>query len=465
MTFLHLFPRGSIARRIAVALTGLMIMAVLLLAFTVFYVYRGLEKSLIDELIKVESSRLVTRLSNPDGRWQAPFERDMSPLMFAWGETSAMRAPSMPPELRELEPGLHHLEGADSVWYVLVTPLMDGHLYVLYDSIVLEKQSFRFALDLLLIVSVFSILAFLISIRVSRWIVAPLNVLTNRLARWAPGDPEQDSLLTNEADRLMDAFNRVQDQVDRAIADQREFSANLHHEIRTPLTVIRSDAELLLLQARKKWLIQAPTGSSIDSGPVARLQRMIRAVDDITASLESTYYLSQAQNGKIEEVSLHDCVQDILASLQYEAAQAGLVLHNGVDVGQVQTLNRYALMTVMRNIIRNAIQHATPADLRIESMENGLQFTDTGAGIAADELAHVFDRYYSRRRRDSADAQNQQSAVDGIRQSGLGLAIAMRVCTLQEWQLKVESPVQDGRGTRFTVRFVTTPEEFLTNRP
>lgn len=434
-------PERPIARRIAWVLTGLVSLAVTLAALVSYEVYYRMQERMIDELITTESERLVKRVSRFGDRWQGPFEREMAPSMFAWGETAALPAAGMPPELRGLAPGLHYLPRGSSTWHVFVAPAMDGRLYVMYDSIVVEEQERRYALALLSIVAVFSLLAFLVSVRVSRWLVSPLNVLVDRLARWAPGGLQAGVRHANEVDRLMDAFNRVQDQVDAAIADQRQFSANLHHEVRTPLTVIRSDAELLLR-------LQPSDGGN----GAGRLHRIIQSVDEIRQSLESTYGLSQAHGGRQEPVRLRDCVEDVGEGLRVEAADAGLAFVNGVAPEQVERLNRYALLTVVRNIVRNAILHAAPGRLEIRSTPSGLTFTDTGPGIGPAELPYIFDRYYSRRRVDAPDA-GPLPGDEETAQPGLGLAIAMRVCLQQSWTLSAESPVAQGRGTRFTLVF------------
>lgn len=430
-----------IAWRITWALTALVSLAVTLAAAASHQVYRQMQERMIDDLVATESARLVKRVSRFGDSWRSAFERDMGPSMFAWGETPALQAASMPPELRELGLGFHYLPHGEGIWHVLVAEAMDGRLYVMYDSIVVEQQSRLFAWALMSIVLVFSVLAFLVSIRVSHWLVSPLNVLVERLARWAPGGVQACARHTNEVDRLMEAFNRVQDQVDTAIADQRQFSANLHHEIRTPLTVIRSDAELLLRR-------QPPN----DESEAGRLRRIVQSVDEIEQSLESTYGLSQARNGGVEPVGLRDCAEDVGEGLRVEADEAGLVILNEVSPDQLENLNRYALLTVMRNIVRNAILHAAPATLEIRSGPRGLTFTDTGPGISAGELPYIFERYFSRRRVDGGSAESRRDA-EPAGNSGLGLAIAMRVCTLQSWTLTAESPAEQGRGIRFTLIF------------
>lgn len=427
----------SIAWRITLTLTALITLAVGAAALITYAVYVHMEDRMIRSLIQTESARLVTRVSRFGGPWDRPFERDMGPSMYAWGESPQVPAPSLPPELRPLPLGLHALQREHSTWHVAVADAMDGRLYVLYDTVVVEQQEREFARALLAIVLGCSLLAMLISRAVARWLTTPLNLLAQRLDRWVPPPPGASAAAhANEADRLMQAFNRVHDQVDASIADQREFSANLHHEIRTPLTVIRSDAEIMLMQ---------------DAAEALRLQRIVQSVRDIEQSLESTFSLAHERFEDAAPASLRLCVDDVFQSLQLDARQAGLALVNAVDPAHQETLSRHALLTVMRNIVRNAALHAAPATLTVASVPHGLRFTDTGPGIAPDELPHVFDRYFSHRRVDQA-RPDQPRHAPGLHRTGLGLAIAQRVCFMQSWRLDAASPAADGKGACFTLR-------------
>src|SRR5690606_29924338 len=124
---------------------------------------------------------------------------------------------------------------------------------------------------------------------------------------------------------------------------QKEFSSNFNHEVRTPLSLIRTDAELGKREA-----------ASVDKA-VVRFERIMRSADEMAASLEATYYLARAEHGQTEATLLHDCVNDVFTSSASEAAAQGLALHNEVDKDQLRQVNRYMLLTVIRNIVRNAI--------------------------------------------------------------------------------------------------------------
>ena len=114
-------------------------------------------------------------------------------------------------------------------------------------------------------------------------------------------------------------------------------------------------------------------------------------------------------------------------------------------------LDRYALLTVLRNLVRNAIEHAAPATLMASLTGDGaLALRDDGKGIDEADLPFLFRRYFSGRLRDAGGLGRDETA------HGLGLAIAKRVCDMQGWTLTVESSrTGPARGTCFLLRFRT----------
>lgn len=436
--------KATIAQRVAWALTAFVTVVTVLAAGMAFYTHKKMEDRLIDGLVASESRYLDAGLSRGKARWDEPLEREISPVMSAWGEHPSNPAASMPALLRGLDNGIHHIRAESILWHVMVADSLDGKLYVLYDAADHEALARNFGLALFAIALFFIAVSHFMGRRVARWVVSPLQALTDRLEQWAPGSPSFLVARSDEAGRLMEAFNRVQDELDDSIAREREFAANLHHEIRTPLARIRSDSELML---------RLP---AMGEGESRRLRRIMRSVDDVAESLESTYDIAHAEIGAVQALSLSDCVDDVFARLELEAGNARLELVNSVPADHVAILDRYALLTVMRNLVRNAISHAAPAILDVRSIGGGLAFVDSGPGIAADELPNIFDRYYSSRLVDQSRRRGMPGGAGKEGRVGLGLAIARRVCATHGWHLAVESPVQGGRGTAFHLRFPGT---------
>lgn len=437
-------PGLSLVYRVMWAVTGTVVVALALVMTLVYVVHRHMEKQLIDTLIVNESVRMGERLALLGPQWPGTFSRDFSTAMVAWAETPQTPLASLPDSIRSLPWGLHYLQGPSGTWHVAVQPVgMRGTIYVRYDATDSERALRGFGIILLAIVGAFMVASYLVGRRIARLAVAPMQQLTEQLSRWAPGAPGIAIEPTHETTRLMEAFNRMQGQVEDSIAREREFSANLSHEIRTPLAAIRSDGEMLL------------HGGRLPAPDAARVTRIVRAVDGMVASLEGVRGMTQGWRTEPEPVSLRLVVATAFGSLDFDAQGAGLSLANRVPPSVVLTLDRYALLTVLRNLTHNAHHHAAPGHLSVTwSPEDGcLCVTDDGPGIAAAQLPLLFERYYRGRLR---DAGGPETPLVSAHREGLGLAIAKRVAEIQGWHLSVHSPVADGRGTTFRLHVPQT---------
>lgn len=109
------------------------------------------------------------------------------------------------------------------------------------------------------------------------------------------------------------------------------------------------------------------------------------SVEEITQSLESSCSLAHADTSVAEPVNLRRCVQNRVDSLQWDAVNKDLAIHNQVLAWQEWMLVRHTVMMEVRNIVRNAIAHASPAILAIQSSDDGLELIDTGPGIGPKE--------------------------------------------------------------------------------
>jgi signal transduction histidine kinase len=174
-----------------------------------------------------------------------------------------------------------------------------------------------------------------------------------------------------------------------------------------------------------------------------RLRRMMSAVDTVTTGLDSLDALSRGAPGKEEPVSLAQCVDEVWGSLAHVAADAGAVLVNEVPRGDVIEVDRLALMTVLRNLLRNAIEHASPGRCIVSRTPEGLRVADEGPGIPPEDRPFVFDRYFRGRLSDSPDTARTNT--------GLGLAIARQTSELRGWSLEL-APSTD-RGSAFSLSF------------
>lgn len=429
---------STLQRRISVALTAVVLLFVSVQGYLAFSSLERQEDDLVDEIVLSETHRLVERLATglePGLRGGVPLR--LGPNMRAWLLAPGASHEVLPPYLRDLGPGPHMEHLGSLIIHVVIEELPSGRLVVEYDATANEAFVYRFGIFLVLTGIAFVALGWLLSVWVAGIVVAPIRRLANQLADWSPSSTAPTVGTSDEETLLLQAFDQAQRRMDEALANEREFAANVRHEVRTPLAALRTDAELLLLTER------------IGDAGRARLQRMINAVDAVSDAVEAAHALASSAPARPEAVDLSACVDSAWASLQHLNSDATMALRNLVGPnGDHPVLDRQALMTVLRNLLRNAIQHAGPGTCEVRRTDQGLSIADDGRGMAPDILPRIFDRYFSGRRSDSPLTPGGGS--------GLGLAIAEQTALRQGWTLAVRSSA--GKGTVFTLDFAPQAE-------
>lgn len=236
--------------------------------------------------------------------------------------------------------------------------------------------------------------------------------------------------------------------VRRAWEQQRRFVADASHELKTPLTVILANTEIL--QAHPQDTI-ASQGKWVEYiGTEAR--RMKGLVDDLLFLAKS-----DAARDAVFAVSLNfsDTVLNGLLPFEPVAFERGLDLHSDVAPGLLVAGDEGQLGQLVRILLDNACKYAAPAGdgkgavtltLEQEGERACLRVVNTGPVLPPDQLAHIFERFYR------ADAsRTRRSGMDGEEQGGygLGLSIAQSIVERHRGQIVAESI--PGRGTAFTV--------------
>lgn len=250
----------------------------------------------------------------------------------------------------------------------------------------------------------------------------------------------------DEIDRLVIAFQEMSDRIasqlralERNDEQRRELLANVSHDLRTPLASMQGYLEILLLKHGALSPDEARSYLEIAAKHSDRLGKLVRDLFELT-KLEAHDVCPQA-----EAFPLTELVQDVLQKFQLTAEQRGLRLEHRfasavpavrADIGMIER--------VLENLLENAIRH-TPAGgaVRIELDADAehvlVSISDTGRGIAPEDLAQVFDRYYRVDRGEFGNAGN----------AGLGLAITRRIVELHGGSIAVDSTAGVGTTFRF----------------
>jgi signal transduction histidine kinase len=240
-----------------------------------------------------------------------------------------------------------------------------------------------------------------------------------------------------EFGRLGQSFNRMAGELERAEQQRRNLTADVAHELRTPLHIIQGNLEGILDG------VYEPTADHIQA-TLEETQQLARLVEDLRT-------LSLAEMGQLplvsEPVAVAELLADVVTSFSGQAEAAGVQLQvTGVGgAGLVVTGDAGRLYQVLGNLVANGLRH-TPAGGRVtlaaEASENGVRITveDTGEGITAAELPFIFDRFWR------GDRARTHKAGAG---SGLGLAIARQLVQAHGGKISAES--ETGRGTKMVI--------------
>lgn len=425
----------KLQHRVSSALAALATVFVIAQGTVAYLSLEEQEDRIADELVLAEARQLsvYAERGDLDGPRAADL-LDRGADLTAWLIRPDGRSvpAGLPFKLAALSDGPHRVTDADHPLHIVVAPTAAGRLIVAYDAHRNEEQVRQYGLYLIGLGALCIGVAFAMARQIARIALAPMERLSTRLSDWVPGGPEDTPIGTSDEEaRLVAAFERMQQRFERAIAREREFGANLGHELRTPLAVLRSDLEMLAEPS-------APAEAHR-----TRLQRMTSTIDALAGAIESARMLSGRQRERAAPVALARCVNDAWLTVQSDPKRPRLVFENRVPDSASVLADRHALLTIVRNLLQNAADHAAPARCVVRGDADRLTVEDDGPGIAERDRLHVFDRAWRGTRVDRNDPVMTAPA------RGLGLAIARQLAELNGWTLEVEP--RTGRGTRFTL--------------
>jgi heavy metal sensor kinase len=252
--------------------------------------------------------------------------------------------------------------------------------------------------------------------------------LSDRLEKLTTGD---------ELQRLSDTLNEMLGRIEQAFIRVTQFTADASHELRTPISLIRTEAEIALRRSRG------------DAEYREALRHILLEAERTSGLVEELLSLARADSGReslqIAEVDLSSVVREVSEQWQELMATRNLSFTREVAGEEITVLgDRNALQRLLTVLLDNAVKY-TPApgavDLRLETKGPSavIRVSDSGIGIAQEEQRKIFERFY---RVDKARSR----ALGG---AGIGLAIAQWIAQQHKGSIKVHS--SPGKGSTFLV--------------
>ena len=397
---------------------------------SVFFAKIVLEEILINQAIKEEAEYFWQQYKK-DNRFLPPDTLNLT------GYFDANLLPDAIKARPATTSGFHSYEEDEYILYI--TEENQQKLYLLYYRGQVDALVAYYGLVPLAFVLVLLYVSLWFTYRFSKRVISPVSWLANRVNQIdfnsnkpvaldlndSPIDPDDEITV------LAESIVNFGDRLDQFIERERNFTRDASHELRSPLTVIRIAADMLM--------------SEQDLSPAARnsLIKIKRAANDMEDLTEAFLLLARESDNalSIDEVCINEVVKEELQraeelnrekNLPIEFVEEGRLCINASDK---------VLSILLGNLIRNAILYTENGGITVTLTNNAFIIQDSGIGIAKDKLDMIFSPHY----------RGDNSSPVGY---GVGLTIVKRLSDRFNWPLTVNS--QPGIGTRIEVTFVVT---------
>ena len=393
----------------------------------------------LDEDSELRPASDLLQISDQEGRW-----------VF---QSAAIKPYRLPPQSAETAIGKAKTEMIGNVPIRLIAEdvSLNGEVYNI--QIAARMDGFyqaltRFRHRLLLFLPVILVVATAGGYWTSRRALSPVDAIS--LAAQQINPRNLSSRITvpdtgDELQRLSETLNAMLGRVDAAMQRVTQFTADASHELRTPITIMRTRAELALRRIRTEAEYR-----EIIEQLHAELVRTSRLVDNLMLLARAD---AGAEPIELEELDLVDLLRRVLSQASFLAEEKGVSLRANLSLrnalwieGDPQLLGRLFL-----HLIDNAVKYTPPpgfVSVELDETEEAVRvaIVDTGIGISETDLPHIFERFY---RADKTRSRESGGA-------GIGLSIGRWIAEAHLGSLNVESRL--GAGTSF---FVVLPRELV----
>lgn len=235
-----------------------------------------------------------------------------------------------------------------------------------------------------------------------------------------------------ELQQLVRAFNQMIERLDRTIEHQKHFVADASHELKTPLTVISSYADMLKRWGRDNAEVRDEAIEAI-SKETQRLQNLIRSMLTLAEAEQDTWL-------KMDRFDVYDVIRELSETLG-TTFQREIRIHSDGHIRMRADKDKIRQLLLI--LIDNAIKYSKePIDVRIRATKTvvKIEVTDYGIGVPENEIPYLFERFYR--------VDNARRRTTGG--SGLGLSIAKKIIDMHEGKVDVYS--KPGNGTTISIQ-------------
>lgn len=311
---------------------------------------------------------------------------------------------------------------------------------------VLSTATQRVILRTVTIAAVVLIVTLVISAALSAWLIRPIDQMKKKAQKLAKGDFSVDfhgADYGKEMVELADALNFARDELSKTDAMQKELIANVSHDFKTPLTMIKAYASMIM-----------EISGDIPEKRNNHAQVIVDEADRLTSLVNDVLDLSKIQSGmralQLKEVDISAYLDELISRFDYLKEHEGYRFVLDIEEGLTTQADEVTIGQALYNLMGNAVNYTgEDKTVYVRLKRDGVstfrfEVTDTGKGITMEERDTIWDRYYR-----SAEAHKRP-----VQGTGLGLSIVKTVLQRHGFTFGVES--EEGNGSTFYVVFPLT---------
>lgn len=301
-----------------------------------------------------------------------------------------------------------------------------------------------FAQPICFVILIALFFSFFLASRLTKRILEPINSidLDNPMKYFEEEEYEEIAPLLKRIQFQQEQLKRDQKEIEKASLIRQEFSANVSHELKTPLHAISGYAELVENGMVKKEDIQPFAGKIREV-----TKRMLKLVEDI---IELTKLDNGGAEMKWEECDMYFIAKNAIDSLEVEAASSGVDVTLKGSKAPIKAISQL-LYSIVYNLCENGIKYnhsGGKVEVDVEQSAVGiiLRVKDTGIGIPPESMERIFERFY----------RVDKSRSKEVGGTGLGLSIVKHSVSIHGGNIEVKSKI--GEGTEFIVKLPNESE-------
>lgn len=278
--------------------------------------------------------------------------------------------------------------------------------------------------------------------------LSPINQMSEKAEEITARNLDERLPVENETDelgRLARTFNRLLARLNLSFEQQQRFMADASHELRTPVAIIRGEADVNLAKERRSTDEYRET-----------IEIMQKEAERMSIIIEDLFALARADAGENAfhktPVYVEDILADTVKAFRSITAKNGIQIHFENSQEMSMDADQLLLNRLFSNLLDNAVKHAKSTvtittSLNYKTLE--IKFSDDGEGIPAESQSHIFDRFY---RADKVRSRQKESLTGSG--AGLGLSISKWIVEVHNGKLALLE--SDHRGSVFSIKFPTS---------